>query len=81
MTEFIAVANSTMLDVCLNTYGSLNRMVKLMVDNNIPNVNYRPYAGQVFLFDENLVVTQTNQSLNQNYNVLNTVSKTKYATA
>ena len=30
MTEFAAVDNSNIYDVCLNTYGSLDMLVKLM---------------------------------------------------
>ena len=34
MSEFIAISNSTIYDVCLNTYGTLNLLGKLMDDNN-----------------------------------------------
>lgn len=58
MTEFIAVDGSTIWDVCLNTYGDLNLLGKLMDDNNFPGVETYPTAGQKFLFDETLVSNQ-----------------------
>ena len=58
MQLFKAVENSTIYDVCLNTYGTLNLLVKLMVDNNYGGVNLYPYTGQLFTFDETLVANQ-----------------------
>jgi hypothetical protein len=58
MTTFTAVENSTIYDVCLNTYGSLDFLVKLMAENDFDGVEVRPKAGQEFLFDESLVVNQ-----------------------
>ncbi len=55
MLLFKAVENSSIWDVCLNTYGSVNFLVKLMVDNNFANVNAYPYAGQDFVYDETLI--------------------------
>ncbi len=81
MSEFIAISNSTIYDVCLNTYGTLNLLGKLMDDNNHEGVNANPAQGQVFLFDENLVNVQTNQSLVQNYSIAAGENQLKYATA
>lgn len=61
---FTAVDNSTIWDVCLNTYGSLDEIVKLMTDNNFPNVNTYPSNGQVFFFDDTLVEDQNNLQSN-----------------
>lgn len=58
MTDFIAVDGSTIFDVCLNTYGTLDLLGKLMSDNNFPGAATYPVAGQVFSFDETLVVNQ-----------------------
>jgi len=73
MTRFIAVDSSTIYDVCLNTYGSLDYLVKLMVDNDFEGVETFPKAGQEFLFDENLVVNQQVYRTNLDKNL-------KYAT-
>jgi len=80
MREFVAIDGSTIYDVCLNTYGTLNRLGKLMDDNNHPGVDTYPTAGQIFLYDENLVNIQTNQNLNQNYTVSAGSAQIKYAT-
>jgi hypothetical protein len=81
MKQFVAVANSTIYDVCLNTYGTLNLLAKLMDDSNHQGVNTNPIVGQVFLYDENLVNVQTYQNLNQNYTVTAGDIQLKYATA
>lgn len=60
VTRFTAVDNSTIWDVCLNTYGSVNEIVKLMTDNGYENVNTYPRAGQIFFFDDTLVENQNN---------------------
>lgn len=81
MKEFIAIEGSTIFDVCLNTYGTLNRIVKLMDDSgHAGGITAYPTAGQVFLYDENLVNVQSNQNLNQNYTVAAGASVKKYAT-
>jgi len=80
MKEFVAISNSTIDDVCLNTYGTLNLLAKLMNDNNFPGVDAYPTVGQVFLYDDNLVNVQSNQNLNQNYTVAAGDVQIKYAT-
>lgn len=60
LIPFTAVDKSTIWDVVLNTYGSVDNIVKLMVDNDYPNVNTYPRNGQVFFFDNTLVENQNN---------------------
>lgn len=67
MTIFTAVSNSTIYDVCLNTYGSLNMLVKLMADNGHDGVNTYPTSGQQFQYDETLVSTVNTQNLTGSY--------------
>lgn len=62
--EFAAADNSTIYDVCLNTYGTLDLLVKLMQDNGFANVNQYPVAGQVFLYDDELVENQAQMQAN-----------------
>jgi hypothetical protein len=57
MTTFTAVINSTIYDVCLSTYGTLDHLVKLMNDNNFEGVDLYPTNGQEFLYDANIVNT------------------------
>ena len=58
MTIFTAISNSTIYDVCLNTYGTLDLLVKLMTDNNFIGVNNYPVNGQQFVYDETLIANQ-----------------------
>ena len=57
--KFIAVANSTIFDVCLNTYGTLDFLGKLIQDNPETATMY-PTLGSVLLWDDSLQVSQTN---------------------
>lgn len=61
---FVAVDQSTIWDVVNNTYGSVNFIVKLMQDNNFPNVNTYPKNGQQFIYDDTLVLNQNTQQVN-----------------
>lgn len=73
MTTFYAIDGSTLFDVCLNTYGTLDFFYKLLKDNNISNANYVPKTGQQFLYDETLIIDQqTSRTI-----ILNNI---KYAT-
>jgi hypothetical protein len=80
MKTFIAISNSTIYDVCLNTYGTLDRLVKLMVDNDHPGVDTNPVNGQEFVYDEKLAVNNGNTNLSTQYNPLTNLSNLKYAT-
>ena len=55
MTNFTAISNCTIYDVCLNTYGSLDFLSKLIEDNNFGSINNYPENGQQFIFDETLI--------------------------
>ena len=59
--SFTAADQSTIWDICLNTYGSVDFIVKLMQDNGFTNINTYPVAGQIFLYDDTLVVNQNIQ--------------------
>lgn len=48
----------SMYDLCLMTYGTLDRLVKLCDDNNIDNVNYLPRTGETLIYDDSLIVNQ-----------------------
>jgi hypothetical protein len=76
--EFIAIDNSTIYDVCMNCYGTLNLLGKLVLDNNIDNLALYPTNGQIFLYDDNIVNVLNN--LNLNTNVSDGVNRLKYAT-
>lgn len=58
MQKFKCISGSGWLDVCLNTYGSLDNFVKLMNDNGFsPEVP--PVTGTVAVWDNTLTVNQS----------------------
>jgi len=71
--NFNAVNGQSLLDVCLNTYGTSDLLLKLMQDNGVSNLDYTPATGQVFVYDDSLVI-------NQGLNVFFLQAGVKYAT-
>jgi len=59
MLQFKAVEGQSIYDICLQTYGSLDYMVKLLQDNGLANVNISPFSGQIFVWDETLAADRT----------------------
>ena len=60
MTQtYISQDGQSIYDVCLNTYGTLNLLVKLITDNNFPNVDNYPVTRSAFQYDDTLTVNQT----------------------
>lgn len=53
-----AVDGQSIYDVCLQVYGSLDKLIKLCTDNNITNIDIIP-NGKVFYYDTDLI-TNTN---------------------
>lgn len=80
MTEFVAISNSTIFDVCLNTYGTLDLLVKLMVDSDHDGVDVYPVVGQKFYYDPMLVVSNGDANLSNQYNSLTKSENQKFAT-
>ena len=74
MTVYTAIEGQSIWDVCLNTYGSFDYMVKLLTDNNVDNVNLYPINGQSYQWDETLTA---NQAVNQQAQNSGTIYATK----
>lgn len=55
---FNAVEGQSLIDVCLNTYGSLDYMYKLLQDNAVENIDGDVVSGQAFVWDDSLVFNQ-----------------------
>lgn len=72
--SFEAAANSTIYDICLNTYGTLNLLLKLMQDNKFLNVNTYPVAGQIFLYDDTLIDNSAQMQTNIKYATVQLIS-------
>lgn len=49
---------STILDICLNVYCSLNLLPKLLQDNNITNLNYVSGIGEEIIYDTDFVADE-----------------------
>jgi hypothetical protein len=75
LKNYNAVNGQSIFDVCLNTYGTLDQLVKQLVDSGAgQGVNDVPVSGQVYVYYDDLVVAQ---SVNQAYLLTNI----RYATA
>jgi hypothetical protein len=65
LKNYSAVSGQSMFDVCLNTYGTLDRIIKQLVDSGgTQGVNAVPASGQAFIYDDDLV---DDQAVNQAY--------------
>lgn len=80
MTAYTCINGQTIFDVVLNTYGTLDRIGKLMADNNWPDVATYPNAGQVLYFDETLINVVDTSNLAQSYSPAAGELQLKYAT-
>lgn len=78
--EFTAISNSTIYDVCLNTYGTLDLLVKLMYDNDFEGVDTLPTNGQVFSYDDTLVQNISTNNIYQPTQISGLFAGKKYAT-
>jgi len=66
-STYLGIEGQSYSDIVLNTYGSLDFYAKFLDDNNLSPED-APYSGQVFTWDETLVVNQaqTNSLLRNN---------------
>jgi hypothetical protein len=58
MKNYTAIDGQSIFDVCLQTYGSLDFLGRLIVDSAFDNVNTSPFSGQVFSYDPDLLQDQ-----------------------
>jgi len=70
MLQYKAVDNQNIFDICLNTYGTLDLLNKLIEDNGIDNINVNPASGQLFIWDETLTADQAVNQISQNANII-----------
>lgn len=64
MQAYNAIDGQSLLDVCLNTYGDLGYLYKLLQDNNVLNADEIVKSGDAFIWDDSLV---QNQQINAAY--------------
>lgn len=53
--NFTSVYGQSILDVCLNCYGSLDLLYKIIQDSGVENANAIPLSGQKYTYDDELV--------------------------
>jgi hypothetical protein len=70
MLQYKALSAQSLWDICLNTYGTFDLMLKLLTDNNIANINASSYSGQQFTWDETLTANQVVNQISQNANII-----------
>jgi hypothetical protein len=56
--SFSPSLGSTILDICLNVYCSLNLLPKLIQDNNIQSLNFVSGVGDVIIYDTDFVADE-----------------------
>lgn len=58
--EYKILSNQTLEDVCMITYGSLERLVKLVADNPILylGIDLETVAGQIIYYDSDYIVSR-----------------------
>lgn len=62
MQTYYSISGQSLQDVCLQTYGDLGYICKLMQDNDIDSIDDSVGSNQAFIWDDSLVV---NQLINQ----------------
>jgi hypothetical protein len=55
---FKAIEGQSITDVVLNTYGTVNQLGRLIVDNGIADINGVTTTGQQFVFDSQYIEDQ-----------------------
>jgi hypothetical protein len=58
MQIYKAINGQSIYDVCLQTYGSLDYIYKLMQDNAFAGLDDKVISGQDFVWDDSLVINQ-----------------------
>ncbi len=64
MKKYTVLYGQSLFNVCLQVYGTLNYIFKLIADNNLGNINAGVSPGQIIIFD--LSLTQDGSVYNQN---------------
>ena len=72
MKNYVVLYGQSIFNVCLQTYGTLNYIFKLISDNNLGNINAVVNPGQIIIFDPSLIkdVSLYNQNLMKKINYI-----------
>lgn len=74
LQKYNSVWGQSTFDVCLNTYGSLDPLYKMLQDSGVDNVNDEVKSNQEFLYDDSLV---SEKDVSQSF----LLNNTRYATS
>ena len=81
ITTFTSIPNQNIYDVCLQTYGDLNKTYKLIQDSNFANISNYPLPNTNFTYDKTLQKDAIFASyLSKKGIVINTVTSNKTST-
>ena len=58
MQTYTAITGQSIFDVCMQTYGDIGLLYKLLQDNGIDSVDVPVIGGQTFQWDDSLVLDQ-----------------------
>ena len=64
--NYVSKQGQSIYDVCMQTYGTLDLLIKLCINNNIDGVEAGFPIGKIFTFDETLIFSQ--KIFNDNFN-------------
>lgn len=67
---WIAKQGQSIFDICLNTYGTLDQLFKLMQDNDVDNINAIDFSQRKFNFDPTLIVDGAITTRNNNEQII-----------
>ena len=76
MQTYQSISGQSIYDICLQTYGVLDYLYKLMIDNGILGLNSGIPSGTVFSWDDTLV---QDQNLNVSFLASNKLFSTDYS--
>lgn len=71
--EYKTSNGQSIKDICLNIYGNIDLIYKLIRDSGTNGINYIPKTGDVFLYDPTLIIGNSSSRTK-------IISDTRYAT-
>lgn len=67
--KYIARPGQSIYDICLQTYGTLDLLTKLCIDNGLDGIEDAFPIGKIFTFDASLIFNLANYKKNQNQSI------------
>jgi hypothetical protein len=69
LVEFKPSIGSTLFDLCLNTYLSLNLLPKFIKDNNVQNLDFVTGINEKYVYDTDFIYDEflSNELIRNNY--------------